>query len=177
MIRMFLRLSLVAAAFAFALVPVPRWMVERFYSQGFYPTIQEQLTQLTNRVPIALFDLAIALGVLAATGVVTTRDIRDLVIVGELALDGTIHPARGVLPIAVAARRAGAAWRDHRQEQREEEEGPAANPAHLGEQIGCLTTTHHEIRGAAAQRGETTALPRLEQYHGREEQPVNDQQN
>ena len=66
MIRMFLRLSLVAAAFAFALVPVPRWMVERFYSQGFYPAIQEQLTQLTNRVPIALFDLAIALIVIAA---------------------------------------------------------------------------------------------------------------
>ena len=45
---------------------------------------------------------------LAASGVVTTRDIRDIVIVGELALDGTIHPARGVLPIAVAARQAGA---------------------------------------------------------------------
>jgi len=57
----------------------------------------------------ASYDLPIALGVLAASGVVTTRDIRDIVIVGELALDGTIHPARGVLPIAVGARRAGAA--------------------------------------------------------------------
>lgn len=57
----------------------------------------------------ASYDLPIALGVLAASGVVTTRDIRDVVIVGELALDGTIHPARGVLPIAVAARQAGAA--------------------------------------------------------------------
>jgi magnesium chelatase family protein len=56
----------------------------------------------------ASYDLPIALGVLAASGVVTTRDIRDIVIVGELALDGTIHPARGVLPIAVAARHAGA---------------------------------------------------------------------
>jgi magnesium chelatase family protein len=55
------------------------------------------------------FDLPIALGVLAASGVVVTRDIRDVVIVGELSLDGTIHPARGVLPIAVAARRQGAA--------------------------------------------------------------------
>ena len=52
----------------------------------------------------ASYDLPIALGVLAASGVVTSRDIRDIVIVGELALDGTIHPARGVLPIAVAAR-------------------------------------------------------------------------
>ena len=57
----------------------------------------------------ASYDLPIALGVLAASGVVTTRDIRDIVIVGELALDGTIHPARGVLPIAVGARRAAAA--------------------------------------------------------------------
>jgi magnesium chelatase family protein len=56
----------------------------------------------------ASYDLPIALGVLAATGVVTSRDIRDIVIVGELALDGTIHPARGVLPIAVAARQARA---------------------------------------------------------------------
>lgn len=56
----------------------------------------------------ASYDLPIALGVLAASGVVTTRDIRDIVIVGELALDGTIHPARGVLPIAVAARQARA---------------------------------------------------------------------
>jgi magnesium chelatase family protein len=55
------------------------------------------------------FDLPIALGVLAASGVVLTRDIRDIVIVGELSLDGTIHPARGVLPIAVAARQQGAA--------------------------------------------------------------------
>jgi len=57
----------------------------------------------------ASYDLPIALGVLAASGVVTTRDIRDVVIVGELALDGTIHPARGVLPIAVTARRMSAA--------------------------------------------------------------------
>jgi magnesium chelatase family protein len=56
----------------------------------------------------ASFDLPIALGVLAASGVVTTRDIGDIVIVGELALDGTIHPARGVLPIAVGAREIGA---------------------------------------------------------------------
>jgi len=53
------------------------------------------------------FDLPIALGVLAASGSVLSRDIRDVVIVGELSLDGTIHPARGVLPIAVAARRQG----------------------------------------------------------------------
>lgn len=54
------------------------------------------------------FDLPIALGVLAASGAIEHRDIDGIVHVGELSLDGTIHPARGVLPIAAAARRDGA---------------------------------------------------------------------
>jgi magnesium chelatase family protein len=54
------------------------------------------------------FDLPIALGILAAEGVLTSRDLQKVVLVGELSLDGTIHPARGVLPIAAAARRTGA---------------------------------------------------------------------
>lgn len=51
------------------------------------------------------FDLPIALGVLAATGCVTRRDVPDVLLLGELSLDGGIHAARGVLPIAAAARR------------------------------------------------------------------------
>ena len=56
----------------------------------------------------ASFDLPIALGILAAQGVVLRRHIPDLVLLGELSLDGAIQAARGVLPIAVAARRSGA---------------------------------------------------------------------
>src|SRR5437867_3675619 len=55
----------------------------------------------------AAFDLPIALGILAAQGVVERREIEDLVLLGELSLDGSIHATRGVLPIAVAARRDG----------------------------------------------------------------------
>src|SRR5256885_16042441 len=55
----------------------------------------------------ASFDLPIALGILAASGVVERRHIADLILLGELSLDGSIHPTRGVLPIAVAARRDG----------------------------------------------------------------------
>src|SRR5262249_27683113 len=55
----------------------------------------------------AAFDLPIALGVLAASGAVTRRQINDILILGELSLDGGIQPARGVLPIAAAARRRG----------------------------------------------------------------------
>ncbi len=53
----------------------------------------------------SLFDLPIALGVLAASGAVTRRNVNDVMLLGELSLDGGIHSARGVLPIAAAARR------------------------------------------------------------------------
>ncbi len=55
----------------------------------------------------ASFDLPIALGILAAQGIVERRHIADLVLLGELSLDGSIHATRGVLPIAAAARREG----------------------------------------------------------------------
>ena len=55
----------------------------------------------------ASFDLPIALGILAASGVVERRLIADFVLLGELSLDGSIHATRGVLPIAAAARRDG----------------------------------------------------------------------
>src|SRR5690349_15909399 len=57
----------------------------------------------------ASFDLPIALGILAASGVVERREIANLVLLGELSLDGSIQPTRGVLPIAAAARRDGIA--------------------------------------------------------------------
>ena len=53
----------------------------------------------------AAFDLPIALGILAAQGIVERRHIADLVLLGELSLDGSIHATRGVLPIAAAAKR------------------------------------------------------------------------
>ncbi|HEY3381433.1 MAG TPA: YifB family Mg chelatase-like AAA ATPase [Vicinamibacterales bacterium] len=53
------------------------------------------------------FDLPIALGVLAASGVVERRRVDDIVLLGELSLDGGIQATRGVLPIAAAARREG----------------------------------------------------------------------
>lgn len=55
----------------------------------------------------ASYDLPIALGILAATGVIERRHVDDIVLLGELSLDGSIQSIRGVLPIAVAARRQG----------------------------------------------------------------------
>ncbi len=50
------------------------------------------------------FDLPMALGILGAYGGLTIRSADDHVLVGELSLDGTIRPVRGVLPVAVATR-------------------------------------------------------------------------
>ena len=53
------------------------------------------------------FDLPIALGLLATSGQLTRRAVDDTVVLGELSLDGAINGIRGVLPIAIAARRLG----------------------------------------------------------------------
>jgi magnesium chelatase family protein len=60
-----------------------------------------------NLAPATAFDLPIALGVLAATGVVRSSTISDTLIVGELSLDGSMLATRGVLPVAALARRLG----------------------------------------------------------------------
>lgn len=51
----------------------------------------------------ASFDLPIALGILAGSGQVTGDRLHDLAVVGELALDGTTRPTKGVLSMAIAA--------------------------------------------------------------------------
>lgn len=53
------------------------------------------------------FDLPIALGVLAATGLIPARQIDDAVVLGELSLDGAVRPVRGALPISARACRDG----------------------------------------------------------------------
>lgn len=50
-----------------------------------------------------LFDLPIALGLLEATSQASLEKARECMIVGELALDGSIRPVRGILAIALAA--------------------------------------------------------------------------
>ena len=49
------------------------------------------------------FDLAIALGIMAAIGAIPADALTGYVVLGELALDGTISSVAGVLPAAVAA--------------------------------------------------------------------------
>ena len=54
------------------------------------------------------FDLAIAMAVLAAAGVVSLDSVARVVHLGELGLDGRLRPIAGILPAVLAASRAGA---------------------------------------------------------------------
>ncbi len=53
------------------------------------------------------FDLAIALGILTTSGQLVMPEAENLLLIGELALDGSLRPVTGVLPMVEAARRAG----------------------------------------------------------------------
>jgi magnesium chelatase family protein len=62
--------------------------------------------ELPKRGPT--LDLAIALALLSASGQVPAATAAELVVVGELGLDGRVRPVRGALVAALAARAAGA---------------------------------------------------------------------
>jgi len=53
------------------------------------------------------YDLPLAAGILAADGKISGKDLESFIIMGELSLDGTLQPVRGVLPIALRAREEG----------------------------------------------------------------------
>ncbi|MGC3860184.1 YifB family Mg chelatase-like AAA ATPase [Micromonospora chersina] len=53
------------------------------------------------------FDLAIAVAVLGGSGELPLVPLEATVVLGELGLDGTVRPVRGVLPMVAAAARAG----------------------------------------------------------------------
>ena len=55
----------------------------------------------------AAYDLPLAIGMLAAEEEVKTALLEQYMIMGELSLDGTLQPIQGVLPMALAARKAG----------------------------------------------------------------------
>jgi magnesium chelatase family protein len=53
----------------------------------------------------SLFDLPIAIGILAACGLVQEEALKKYIIVGELSLDGTVKPVWGALSMALAGRK------------------------------------------------------------------------
>ncbi|WP_430500496.1 YifB family Mg chelatase-like AAA ATPase [Micromonospora trifolii] len=55
------------------------------------------------------FDLAIAAALLGGSGELPLLPLEGVVVLGELGLDGTVRPVRGVLPMVAAAAQAGVA--------------------------------------------------------------------
>lgn len=53
------------------------------------------------------YDLPLAIGILAATGTVSSEKLGRYLLIGELGLDGSLQAIRGALPIAIAARSQG----------------------------------------------------------------------
>ena len=53
------------------------------------------------------YDLPLAIGIMAADEKIVSGELESYVIMGELSLDGTLQPVRGVLPIAIRAREEG----------------------------------------------------------------------
>ena len=53
------------------------------------------------------YDLPLAIGILAASGQIGADNIGDYIIMGELSLDGGLQKIKGVLPIAIQARKEG----------------------------------------------------------------------
>lgn len=53
------------------------------------------------------FDLPIAVGILAANGIVEPSALKNMMIVGELSLDGRVNEVKGVFPSVLAAKERG----------------------------------------------------------------------
>src|SRR4051812_33392462 len=53
------------------------------------------------------FDLPIAMGILAASGQIEQNLLEQYIILGEMSLDGGLQPLKGVLPIAMQAKKEG----------------------------------------------------------------------
>ncbi len=76
-----------------------------------YPFPTERIT--VNLAPAHIkkegagFDLPIAVGILAAMGLVSRASVEESVMVGELSLDGRVKPVAGCLSMAIQARKCG----------------------------------------------------------------------
>ncbi|MDA0973473.1 MAG: YifB family Mg chelatase-like AAA ATPase [Bacteroidetes bacterium] len=53
------------------------------------------------------YDLTIAIGILAASEQISAEKVSDYILMGELSLDGELRPIKGVLPIAIEAKKQG----------------------------------------------------------------------
>lgn len=77
----------------------------RFKAPEFRTTINLAPGHIRKEGPI--YDLPIALSVLASTRQIEGRNLKDYVIAGELGLSGVVRPVRGALSMAMMAKKEG----------------------------------------------------------------------
>lgn len=96
----------------------------------------------------AAYDVPIALGILVASGQVDTSQLDKWLVMGELSLDGTLRPVRGVLPMALQAAKDGFKGilvpNENGQEAAIVEGIEVHAFAHQNELIAFLTTYHQD---------------------------------
>src|SRR3989339_418591 len=103
---------------SYALVGLPDAAVKESRERIFSAIKNSGFTIPSNRTTINLapadikkegsgFDLPLALGILSASNQIEPFDLSEYIILGELSLDGRVRPVRGVLPMAITARKKG----------------------------------------------------------------------
>ena len=95
------------------------------------------------------YDLAIAVAMLAGAGLVRHEGLARTVHLGELGLDGRVHPVRGVLPAVAAAAAAGVT----------RVVVPAANAAEAGLVPGMEVYGAHRLAEVVARYGADVVVP------------------
>jgi magnesium chelatase family protein len=110
--------SLVESGFSITLVGMPdkavKESIQRVESAVSHSSIEFPRRKiLVNMAPAevkkegAAYDLPLAIGILAADKKIPTEMLDRYMIMGELSLDGTLLPIKGVLPMAILARKMG----------------------------------------------------------------------
>jgi len=72
-------------------------------NSGFLPPVKKITVNLAPadiRKEGSAFDLPIAAAILAAQGIIPPEKLRDLLLIGELALDGRVKPVKGALSVS-----------------------------------------------------------------------------
>lgn len=108
----------VEPGFGFTIVGLPDAAVKESYQRMLSAVKLSQLdfprmSVVVNMSPAdvkkegAAYDLPLAAGILASAGKVKSERLGRFMIMGELSLDGSVLPIRGILPIAIKARELG----------------------------------------------------------------------
>ena len=111
----------------------------------------------------SVFDLPIAVAVLGAMGIFPEKAVEDILLAGELGLDGKLQPVEGILPIVLEAKKAG--FRCCVIPKSNEDEGRLAQ----GIQIFGAETLEEVCRWLKGEYMPQMEKPDQEEAHGTEE--------